>query len=142
MTPPAPSAKPSRPAQAFCVRVRLKPDSLAQVQQWAAHVAAHRAQALQSLASEGVDIESVFLGSDDQGDHLIYYMRSASLAHAQRVAAESVLAIDAYHQNFKRSCWASVEPLTCVLDLAAAPHALATDSTPLASLAPHAPSDC
>ncbi|XAH22171.1 DUF6176 family protein [Xylophilus sp. GW821-FHT01B05] len=100
-----------------CARVRLRADSLARVREWAAHLAAHRDQALKSLEVEGVSIESVFLESTEQGDFLIYYMRAASIETAQRVALASISEIDRYHRAFKRETWAGVEKLELLVDL-------------------------
>ncbi|QSI28107.1 hypothetical protein GNX71_00350 [Variovorax sp. RKNM96] len=100
-----------------CVRVRLRPDSLVRVREWASHIAGHRDQALRTLDAEGVTVESVFLESTAQGDFLIYYMRSASHDKARLAAERSTEAIDAYHQAFKSETWAGVERLELLLDL-------------------------
>lgn len=104
-----------------CVRIQLQPDSLPRVRAWAEHLRAHRDEALQTLAAEGVTVESVFLDSGAEGDFLVYYMRSGSQQRAQEVAARSVAAIDAYHRAFKRDTWAVVRPLDLLLDLSCAP---------------------
>jgi hypothetical protein len=100
-----------------CARVRLRTDSLATVREWAAHIAAHRDEALKSLEAEGVSIESVFLESTDEGDFLIYYMRATSVEHAQVVASASTSEIEQYHRAFKRQTWVGVEKLELLLDL-------------------------
>lgn len=102
---------------AACVRVRLKPGTLPQVREWAAHIGAHREEALATLAAEGVSIESVFLDSTEAGDYLVYYMRAGSHERAREVAQASVAAIDRYHQAFKRATWAGVQPLELLVDL-------------------------
>lgn len=107
----------SRHQDVSCVRVRLKPGMLAQVREWAAFLAAHRQEALQTLEAEGVEIESVFLESGVAGNALIYYMRAGSQRDAERAAARSLAAIDAYHRRFKQDTWAQVEPLELLLDL-------------------------
>jgi hypothetical protein len=100
-----------------CVRVRLKPGMLARVREWAAFLAAHRHEALQTLQAEGVEIESVFLESGIEGDSLIYYMRASSQREAERIATRSLAAIDAYHRRFKQDAWEQVERLQLLLDL-------------------------
>lgn len=107
----------SRQQDVNCVRVRLKPDMLARVREWAALIATHRQEALQTLHAEGVEIESVFLESGAAGDSLIYYMRAGSQRDAERIAARSLAAIDAYHHRFKQDAWEKVEPLELLLDL-------------------------
>lgn len=104
-----------------CARIQLQPDSLPRVRAWAEHLRAHRDEALQTLAAEGVTVESVFLDSGAKGDFLVYYMRSGSQQRAQEVAARSVAAIDAYHRAFKRDTWAQVRRLDLLLDLARTP---------------------
>lgn len=91
------------------------------VQEWAEYLRIHREDALQTLAAEGVTVESGFLDSGAEGDFLIYYMRSRSQQLAQEVAARSVAAIDAYHRAFKRDTWAQVRRLDLLLDLARKP---------------------
>ena len=100
-----------------CVRVRLKTGVLSRVREWAAYLAAHRSEALQTLEAEGVSIESVFLDSTADGDFLIYYMRSASHEKAREVAARSTAAIDNFHKAFKREAWVDVRQLELLVDL-------------------------
>ena len=103
--------------EAACAIVHLHPGSVGRVREWVAHITAHKNEALQTLAAEGVQIESVFLASSEQGDFLVYYMRSHSQEVAQSVAEKSLAAIDAYHRAFKRDCWARVERLEPLIDL-------------------------
>lgn len=103
--------------QAVCALVSLKPGSLEKVRAWAEYLAANRAQALESLATEGVSIESVFLHTSVDGDFLVYYMRSPSIAQAQEVAQRSSAAIDQYHAAFKRDTWKQVSRLELLVDL-------------------------
>jgi hypothetical protein len=77
----------------------------------------HRGEALQTLMAEGVRLESVFLESSEDGDFLVYYMRSESQEKAEAVAARSVAAIDHYHQQFKNETWVSATRLELLLDL-------------------------
>jgi len=100
-----------------CVRVRLKEGSLPRAREWAREIAGRESEALDTLASEGVSIESVFLDSSTEGDFLIYYMRARSIGQASKVAATSVAAIDQFHQTFKREVWVDVRKLELLLDL-------------------------
>ncbi|AOY90920.1 hypothetical protein BKK79_03135 [Cupriavidus sp. USMAA2-4] len=101
----------------MCARIRLKPGSLPRVREWAAHLREHRAEALRTLAAEGVSIESVFLDSSADGDFLVYYMRAASEAQARQAAQASTAAIDDYHRAFKRDTWAQLTRLELLVDL-------------------------
>lgn len=105
------------PDPPVCARVRLKPGTLPQVREWAAHITAHREAALATLAAEGVTVESVFLDSTEAGDYLVYYMRAGLHARARAVAQASVAAIDQYHRAFKQATWAGVQPLELLVDL-------------------------
>ncbi|MFJ4289364.1 DUF6176 family protein [Cupriavidus sp. NPDC089707] len=102
----------------ICARIRLTPESLARVREWAAHISTHGAEALGTLRAEGVSIESVFLDTAPDGDYLVYYMRAASEEQAAEVARHSVAEIDRYHQQFKRDTWAEVRRLELLVDLA------------------------
>lgn len=85
--------------------------------EWAAFVTANREQALESMAAEGVTIESVFLQEAEEEAFLVYYMRTASIERAQQVASESASAIEKYHREFKRKAWKTVSRLELILDL-------------------------
>lgn len=85
--------------------IELKPDSAHRVREWAEHIDAHRVEALASLKSEGVSIESWFSLSLQGKDYLLCYMRADSLHRSQQIAADSVNPVDAYHQQFKIDTW-------------------------------------
>ncbi|WP_076593685.1 DUF6176 family protein [Herminiimonas arsenitoxidans] len=104
--------------EVVCARIRLRPGSLPLVREWAAHIAEHKEEALQTLSNEDVQIETVFLESiENDADYLIYYMRSPSLKKAEEIAAKSLDAIDQYHKNFKQMTWAKVSTLELLVDL-------------------------
>jgi uncharacterized protein DUF6176 len=105
-----------RPVETSCVKVRLKPGSLERVRAWAAELNGRRDEVLATLRDEAVVIESVFLDESDDGDFLVYFMKARSLADATRVAQRSTHAIDAYHQEFKRSTWEATTPLEVLID--------------------------
>lgn len=100
-----------------CAIVHLHPGSVSRVREWVAYIMAHKSEALETLAAEGVKIESVFLASSEQGEFLVYYMRSSSQEVAQSVANKSLAKIDEYHRSFKKECWARVERLETLIDL-------------------------
>ncbi|MDF3822677.1 DUF6176 family protein [Leptospira sp. 96542] len=101
----------------ICVKVRLKPNSLDRVRAWASEINARRAEALETLAKEGVWIESVFLDRSPEEDYLVYYMRSDSIEQARTAAIESTASIDAFHSKFKREIWIEVRKLELLVDL-------------------------
>jgi hypothetical protein len=99
--------------ETVCVRVRLKPGSLGRVHEWATELRARSEEVLATLRNEGVLVESAFLGADEQGDFLIYYMKARSLKEAVN---GSIRPIDEYHQQFKAETWESRTPLELLID--------------------------
>ncbi|MGH2406489.1 MAG: DUF6176 family protein [Candidatus Limnocylindrales bacterium] len=99
-----------------CVKVRLRPGSLARVRQWASELRARSDEVMATLEDEGVILESVFLDSSEQGDYLIHYVRAPSLDAAQEAVSRSVHPIDAYHRQFKVDAWESRTPLELLID--------------------------
>ena len=89
----------------FARLIKLKPDTDDEVQRWAETINKRKDEALASLKSEGVAIESWFSLSLDGEKYLILYMRSDSQAKADAAAAESEHAIDEIHQQFKVDTW-------------------------------------
>jgi hypothetical protein len=85
--------------------IELKPNSAGKVQAWAEHINAHRTNALASLKSEGVSVESWFSLSLEGKEYLLCYMRADSMERSQQVAANSENPVDAYHQQFKVDTW-------------------------------------
>ena len=102
--------------ETVCVRVRLKPGSLNRVHEWATELRTKSEEVLATLRNEGVLVESVFLGSDDHGDFLSYYMKTRSLEEADEAAKRSTHPIDEYHQQFKAETWESRTPLELLID--------------------------
>lgn len=103
--------------EVICVKVRLKPESLERVRAWAFEINTRRLEAMETLAREGVWIESVFLDSHAGGDDLVYYMRADSVERATAAAVDSTASIDAFHKNFKREAWSEVRMLELLVDL-------------------------
>ncbi len=99
-----------------CVKIKLKPGSLPRVRQWAAEIGARRAEALATMAGEGVVLESFFLDSSEHGDYLIGYLRAGSLKQAAEAVAVSTHDVDAYHKAFQRDTWDAGERLELLVD--------------------------
>jgi hypothetical protein len=54
-----------------CVKIKLKPDSIEKVHEWARIINERKTEALATLHDEGVILESVFLDQNSEGDFLI-----------------------------------------------------------------------
>jgi hypothetical protein len=100
-----------------CSRIKLKPNSLEKVREWAAEITRRQDEALETLRDESIFIESFFLEQATDGDYLIAYIRAESLEQSQKAVEKSVHAIDAYHQAFKKECWESGKRLEVLVDL-------------------------
>lgn len=100
-----------------CVKIKLKPNSLKRVREWAAELNRRRDEALATLEDESIVVETFFLDSSGADDYLIGYVRASSLVQAEEAVKRSTHAIDAYHQQFKRDTWASGKQLELLLDL-------------------------
>lgn len=98
------------------VLIKLKANSMADVEVWQREIQQRKAEAIQTLQAEGVTVESWFR-LELNGDHyLLAYMRAKDLAHAQQVARNSTLEIDQVHRQFKKH-WAQVIPAQLLVDL-------------------------
>ena len=100
-----------------CVKIRLKPNSIEKVRAWAKTLNERKEEALATLRDESVILETVFLDQNTEGDFLIYVMKAESFEKAKEAVQNSVHAIDEYHQNFKRECWADGQRLETLVDL-------------------------
>ncbi len=98
-------------------RIKLKPNSLDRVREWATEIMRRREEALATLRDETVVLESFFLERAADGDYLIGVMTAESFERSQEAVRGSTHAIDAYHQQFKRDAWESGEPLELLVDL-------------------------
>jgi hypothetical protein len=99
-----------------CVKIRLRPGSLARAREWAAEVNGRPEEVLATPRDEGVVVESVFLGSDGEGDFVIYYMRAESLEGAMETYRKSTHAIDEYHRRFQQDTFGKWETLELLID--------------------------
>ena len=104
-----------------CVVVELKPNSLSRVKEWVSYLKDNEAEALQSLENEGVTVENFFLFAIEEKDYLIGYMRAKSMEAASKAVKESLLKIDAYHQQFKKDTWKEIFKTELVVNLSRIP---------------------
>ncbi len=88
--------------ETLCRRIKLKPNSIERVREWARTLTTRKEEALETLRNEGVAIESVFLESCPDGDYLIYYMKAKDFNKVKEVFDKSTLPIDVYHRKFKQ----------------------------------------
>lgn len=100
-----------------CIKIKLKPDSLEKVREWARVINERKDEALLTLHEEAVILETVFLDQTSEGDFLIYVMKARSFDKANAAAQKSVHAIDEFHQNFKRETWEDGKKLETLIDL-------------------------
>jgi hypothetical protein len=101
-----------------CARIKLKPDSLERVREWAKTLnETRRDEAIATLRDETVIIESYFLESTPDGDFLVAFMKAENFEKSRKAAEISTHDIDRYHQQFKRDIWESLQPLEPLVDL-------------------------
>ena len=97
-----------------CVKIRLKPNSIERVREWASELRARPDEVMATLRDEGIVVESAFLDSTADGEFLIYYVKAKSMEAAQEAVQRSTHPIDTYHQQFKTDTWEArtlLEPL-------------------------------
>lgn len=104
-------------AETRCVKIKLKPDSIEKVREWAKTINERKTEALATLREESVILETVFLDQTGEGDFLIYLMKAESFAKARETVQKSIHSIDGFHQNFKRETWADGKNLELLIDL-------------------------
>ena len=100
-----------------CVKIKLKPNSLKQVREWARIINERKNEALATLRDESVILETVFLDQTSEGDFLIYVMKTEGFERAKDGGEKSFHAIDEYHRNFKRESWEDGKSLEMLIDL-------------------------
>ncbi len=76
-----------------CVKIRLKPNSLEKVREWAKTINRRKDEALATLRDESVMLEAVFLDQNSEGDFLIYVMKAENFEKAKQAVKNSVHAI-------------------------------------------------
>lgn len=98
------------------VLIKLKANSMADVEVWQREIQQRKAEAIQTLQAEGVTVESWFQLELNGDDYLLAYMRAKDIAHAQQVARNSTFEIDLVHRQFKL-LWEQVIPAKLLVDL-------------------------
>lgn len=100
-----------------CVKIKLKPNSIEKVREWAQTINERNDEALATLRDEGVILEAVFLDQNSEGDFLIYVMKAESFEKSKKAFETSSHAIDEYHRNFKSECWEDEKKLKTLIEL-------------------------
>ena len=98
------------------VLIKLKVNSMHNVEVWEKELNSRKADAIETLTAEGVSVESWFHVEIEGQDYLIAYMRAENIAKAQQIARESQFAIDQVHRQFKMN-WEKVVPAKLLVDL-------------------------
>lgn len=96
--------------------IKLKPDSLSNINTWKQELKDRKEEAIQTLKAEGVYIESWFHIELEGQDYLLAYMRADDIAHAQNVAKTSPFDIDKVHKKFKEN-WEKAYSAKLLIDL-------------------------
>ncbi len=104
--------------QTRCALIKLKPNALDRVTAWASTLKSRRQEVTETLAKEGVVLESAFLAQIGDDDYLVYLMRSGDFEAARRAGANSTAAIDEFHRQFKIDTWLERTELTPLIDFA------------------------
>lgn len=100
-----------------CFKIKLKPNSLEKVREWAKTINERKAEALATLRVESVVLETVFLDQTNEGDFLFYLIKVENFEKAKKAVQKSIHKIDEYHQNFKRETWEDGKKLEMLIDL-------------------------
>lgn len=103
--------------ETICVKIKLKPDSIEKVREWARVLNERKDEALETLRDESVVVECAFLDQTADGDYLISIMKAESFEKMREAVQKSTHEIDAYHQNFKRETWGERKQLELLVDL-------------------------
>ncbi len=102
--------------KAGCMRIKLKPGSLPEVKKWAATLRKRKEEVQTTMIEEGIFIESAFLDKVGKDHYLIYYIKTFSQEKSGKSTADSKHSIDAYHNAFKKKCWAEKTKLSKLID--------------------------
>ena len=83
---------------------RIRPDQRGRVEAWLREVdGARRAEALESLASEGIEHETAMLLDTAGGPIIVYAMQTDDVRRARAVADDSPRSIDHEHRAVMRA---------------------------------------
>jgi prolyl oligopeptidase PreP (S9A serine peptidase family) len=100
-----------------CWKIKLKPDSMERVREWAQTINSRKAEALETLRDETVIIEAVFLDKTDDGDYLIAIMKAESFEKSAEAVKNSTHAIDEYHRRVMQGVRDEKTELELLVDL-------------------------
>lgn len=100
-----------------CVKIKLKPNSIEKVREWAKVINDRKDEAVATLRDEGVVLECVFLDQTNEGDFLIYLMKAESFEKSKEAMQNSIHEIDKFHQQFKSETWENGKKLEILVDL-------------------------
>lgn len=103
--------------QTKCVKIKLKPDSIEKVREWAKVIIQRKDEALATMRDESVVLETVFLDQTSEGDFLIYLMKAESFDKSKEAARNFVHEIDKFHRQFKSETWDDGKKLELLIDL-------------------------
>ena len=99
---------------------RLRPDHRDRVIDWLRELdGPRRAEALGSLAAEGVDHETAMMIDTREGPIIVYAMQTDNLEHSRAVADNSPRPVDAEHRSVMRAADDGRAAAEIVLDLRA-----------------------
>jgi hypothetical protein len=99
-----------------CVKIKLKPNSIEKVREWAKVLNERKDEVLATLRDESVVLETVFLDQTSEGDFLIYSMKAESFEKSKQAVENSAHAIDKFHQQFKLETWEEGKRLELLVD--------------------------
>lgn len=68
-----------------CVKIKLKPNSIEKVREWARAINERKDEALATLRDEDVILETIFLDRTSEDDFLIYVMKAENFDNAKAV---------------------------------------------------------
>ena len=98
------------------VLIKLKANSMANVEAWQQELNARKDEAIETLKAQGVYVESWFHVQLEGQDYLIAYMRGVDIPRAQQIGRESSFPIDQMHKQFKQN-WEKGYRATLLVDL-------------------------
>lgn len=77
---------------------RVDPGKVGRLREWMAEVREREDEAVETLQNEGVYTESTFLGRDEEGPYLLYYVEAEDFEAAMEAYRESDHDIDREHR--------------------------------------------
>lgn len=104
-------------AEVQCLRVQIKPGQTERLVGFLRSVRQREAEVQESLALEGVILESLFIERGGEHDYLVFYTRAEDLAAASAAFAASTLALDGETRQIIAETWAAAQALELVVDL-------------------------